>query len=662
MSKLFTSKIFRKIVLIFILSEGLSFISTANPGDTTWVTVWNGRWLDHYGAYDTTAVFPTGKRYRKVRMHYLLGRYSCPGNPQYCGSWDYTTKIHACPAGKDSVEIARIITPYATDWLNLNKSHNYIIEVTDYASILDGSTALRFAYEGYSWGFTLTLKLEFIEGVPPMDALSIKNIYDGYYTYGAATTATNYIENKLVPKTLSYTAPTSKVFMKNFVSGHGSDATGCGEFCKKYYRLKVDNNVISQKDLWRANCGINHIYPQTGTWVYDRANWCPGDVVWPIYHNLSNHTTASNNFTVDVDMQAYTVSNPTGGFSWASQFIQYSSPNHTKDISIEDIIAPTKDANYKRNNNSCGNPLVNIKNVGTDSIHSIVFSYGIVGATPSTYTWTGKLGFLDTTLAVLPQAPSVLNNTLSNAVFSVNILDVNGAGLDQNVFNDRYSSQVTPVPTVPKDIIIKMATNNSTNPSTGFNQTTWTLYDENGSVVAFRDNCSNATAYDDTLRDLAPGCYKISIDDSGCDGISWWANTAGGAGTFRIARINGTNAMPNFNGDFGCNFTQQFKILAPPPTTFVAVEDLNGSSINTVDIYPNPVTNTAYVKFDLAKRQTVKLSVFDISGKLLYKKEIPNAGFNYEQIPVGQLNAGVYFVTTLMENGTQITKKMVIQH
>ena len=241
-------------------------------------------------------------------------------------------------------------------------------------------------------------------------------------------------------------------------------------------------------------------------------------------------------------------------------------------------------------------------------------------------------------------------------------MDVNGTGLDQNIFNDRYSSQVLPAPTVPKDIIIKMATNNSTNPSTGFNQTTWTLYDENGTVVAFRDNCSNATAYDDTLRDLPPGCYKLSIDDSGCDGISWWANTAGGAGTFRIARINGTNAMPNFNGDFGCNFTQQFKILAPPPTTFVAIEDVNDNQVNTIDVYPNPVTNTAYVKFDLSKRQTVKLSVLDISGKLLYKKDIPNAGFNYEQIPVGQLNAGVYFVSIVMEDGSQVTKKMVIQH
>ena len=124
-----------KIIALLLLAELFSLPLQANPGDTTVVTVWNLRKLTQYGNYDTSAVFPTGKRYRKIRMHYILGRYACPGNPQYCGSWDYTTQIFARPANNDSVEIARVITPYATDWLSLNKKHDYVVEVT-------GTTAL----------------------------------------------------------------------------------------------------------------------------------------------------------------------------------------------------------------------------------------------------------------------------------------------------------------------------------------------------------------------------------------------------------------------------------------------------------------------------------------------------------------------------------------
>ncbi len=69
---------FKKIVLLLMLAEFCNLTAVANPGDTTWVTVYNLRKITQYGNYDTTAVFPTGKRYRKIRLHYILGRYACP--------------------------------------------------------------------------------------------------------------------------------------------------------------------------------------------------------------------------------------------------------------------------------------------------------------------------------------------------------------------------------------------------------------------------------------------------------------------------------------------------------------------------------------------------------------------------------------------------------
>jgi hypothetical protein len=644
----------KKIILVLIMAEIFNFTMISNPGDTTWVTVWNLRKLTYTGSYDTTAVFPTNLRYRKIRLHYILGRYACPPNTQYCGSWDYTTQIVARHAGMDSVEIARIITPYATDWLQQNKKHDYIVEVTDYATALDGTTAMRFNYQGYSFGFTITLKIEFIEGVPPMDALSVTNVYDGYYTYGSTS---DPIENHLSAKPYSYASPTSKAFLKNTVSGHGSDNMGCSEFCSKYYQLKINNSVVSQNQLWRSDCGINEVYPQTGTWIYERGNWCPGAVVWPIYHDLTPITTPNTTFTVDVDMQPYVNNSPSGGYNWVSHLIKYSAPNHTRDVSIEDIASPTKDDNYFRENPNCNSPIIKIKNVGTDTLTSITFTYGIQGSPPLTHTWTGSLAFLQESTEVFPGAPAILSSTATN-VFEVSAIKINGITGDQNSFNNTYTSKTMPVAVFPANFVIKMFTNKSTDPNTGFNETTWTLYDENEFVVAFRSALTNTTSYIDTVVNLAPGCYKMVIDDAGCDGMSWWANTAAGNGSLRFDYLGANNTIFLVPGDIGCNFTKFFVVKAPVVTVGI---NNNSPNPDVVEIYPNPADNVAYLKLDLNKGQTLHYKIIDMNGRLVQEKTVVKPAASYETVDLHDLSNGVYMISVELADHSIITKKLVIQ-
>lgn len=642
----------KKLSLLLLLAEVLSFSASANPGDTTWVTIWNQRKLTQYGNYDTSAVFPTNKRYRKIRMHYILGRYACPPGSQYCGSWDYTTQIYARPAGKDSVEIARVITPYATDWLSLGKKHDYIVEVTDYASALDGLTAMRFNYSGYSWGFTITLKLEFIEGIPPMDALSVKNVYDGYYPYGNVS---NSIENYLVPKTFTYAATTARAFLKNTVSGHGADANDCSEFCSKYYNLKINNSQVSQKQIWRSDCGSNEVYPQTGTWIYERANWCPGAVVWPIYHDLTSLTSANTTFTVDVDMQTYTVTSPSAGFNWVSQLVKYSAPNYSLDVSIEDIVAPTDDDNYLRENPACKNPILKLKNVGTTPVTSVAFTYGLKNGVPLTYTWTGNLNFLQETNAVFPASTGILSSTLSN-VFTASVVSVNGQSGDNNVLNNSYQSKTKPVTSLLKDFAVVMLTNNSLDPNTNFNESSWKLTNQSGSVIASRSNLANGTVYLDTLRNLPPGCYKFEVFDSGCDGLAWWANTAGGTGVLRLDYVNANNTIYSFPTDIGCGFTLDFII---ENNNLVSVPKF--ASVNSVEVFPNPTNNKAFVTFDLNHAQTVSYQLKDIAGKTIIEKSLYGVKTFCEHLDLTGMSEGLYVFTAKMEDGSQVTKKLVVQ-
>lgn len=648
----------RTFVIVFFLQFFCSTVY-ANPGDTTWVTIYNQRKLTYYGDYDTTTTLPSGVRYRKIRLHYILGTYVCPGNPQYCGSWDYTTQIFAKPANNDTVEIARVITPYATNWIQTNRKHDYVIDVTDYAPILQGNLGIKFAYQGYSFGFHVTVKLEMIEGVPAMDALKIKNIYNGYFPYGNDA---NPIENYLTNKTYSYAAPATKAFVKNFVSGHGSDDTGCSEFCSKYYQLLINNSQVSQKQLWRNDCGLNQVYPQTGTWLYDRSNWCPGAVVWPIYHDISALTTANTDFSVNINMEPYSApdqGNASGGYGIASQLISYSVVNHATDISVEEIIAPSNNENHFRNNSTCSNPIIKIKNVGTNSITQIVFNYGLQGMAPLTYTWNGSINFLSETNVVFPPSVSVFTNNLSS-VFNVSVVSVNGNNGDDNLFNNIYSSVTNTVTTFPSDFVVKLYTNNATDPATGKNETSWKIYDENGVIVSQRNNLNNLTVYLDTIN-LQPGCYKLSIDDSGCDGYEWWAYSYytpnPGTGTLRLDYTSFPASFYNFSGDIGCNYTKYFKVAAGA----VSIKESTVNK-NLIDVFPNPAGNVVYFKIDLQKESNIEYKICDITGKIILEEKLNNIISAYEKINVSQINNGIYFITFELENGEKQTKKIIIQN
>lgn len=638
-----------KLIGLFILAELVSLPLQANPGDTTVVTVWNLRKLTQYGNYDTTAVFPTGKRYRKIRMHYILGRYACPGNPQYCGSWDYTTQIFARPANNDSVEIARVITPYATDWLQQNKTHTYIEEVTDYASILDGTCGMRFNYSGYSWGFNITLKIEFIEGIPPMDALKVKNVYGGYFPYGNSA---NSIENYLIDKPFTYTT-NGRVFLKNTVSGHGSDNTGCAEFCNKFYSLKINNSQIAQRQIWKNDCGINNVYPQTGTWVYNRGGWCPGAIVWPTYHELTSVTSPNTTFSVNIDMQNYTGSGSLGGYNYETQIITYSAPNVTRDVSIEDIMAPSKDANYVRHNSRCSNPIVKIKNTGASTATSVAFAYQVNTGTVLTYTWVGTLNYLDTMTVVFPPSSSLFT-TSATAAFHVSLTAVNDIASDDNTFNNDYHSKFDPVLVVPETFVLKFLTNNNAA------ENYWTLYDENDFALVSSLPFNNTTLYKDTIMNLPPGCYRVVLDDYGCNGLNWWAAPGQGSGSLRIERLNGSTAFV-FPVDFGCSYTKFFTVAAPQQTVDISgVADVTATK-NSIEVFPSPTSETAFIKLDLAKSQTISYKMTDVNGRVIIQKSVPNVSAVYEKIDVSTLQTGLYFVTVQLQDGTTVSKKLVVE-
>lgn len=633
-----------KKLLIVALIALLPAITKAANGDTTWVQAHSDIWLDHYGNHDTMIQFPNGATsYRRVYMIWTLGKYQCPGSPQYCGDWDYTVNNYLMTKTGDTVELGRFITPYAnagsprTPW---TWKQRYVFDVTDYYTLLKDSATVRINYSGYSWGFTANVKFAFVEGTPARNVLGVNRLWNGYFNYGGATPIDNAVAQK------SLTAPNNTQFaaLKFIVSGHGSDNNYCSEFCKKYYQVKLNGNQIEQKDMWRDNCGKNHIYPQSGTWVYDRGNWCPGDIVFANTHKLPG-ITSGNNFDVDVDFEPYTSPNGGAGFGVNGAVFYYGGYNHTKDASLEDIIAPSNHETHFRENPCGGKPIIEVMNNGADAITNMKIEYGVDGGTKYTYNWTGNLVSLDKVKITLPEIIEIRTATGSNNSFTAKISEVNG-GADADATNDQLKSYFVAAPKWPNTVRVNFRTNNVAN------ETRWKIYDGLNNIVAQREGASPATTYIDTVN-FGPGSYRLVFEDDGCDGLSWWANSAAGSGSIIVRALTNLTSYPlsgYFGGDFGCGFTQEFTVYWP---TSVETIKIAGAAM---EISPNPATNQVTVTFDGTDIKGT-LNVIDMTGRVVLNQACNTAETT---INTSALTNGVYSVIYVGNNGIKSQSKLII--
>ena len=85
---------------------------------------------------------------------------------------------------------------------------------------------------------------------------------------------------------------------------------------------------------------------------------------------------------------------------------------------------------------------------------------------------------------------------------------------------------------------------------------------------------------------------------------------------------------------------------------FIGVEE-NGPSTGsgTFVVYPNPVSNILHIEGDIDGGQ---LSIYDLMGRMVYQSEY------HTEIPVSQLNDGLYFLSITTNDGQVINQKFII--
>ncbi|MEZ4772153.1 MAG: T9SS type A sorting domain-containing protein [Bacteroidia bacterium] len=114
-----------------------------------------------------------------------------------------------------------------------------------------------------------------------------------------------------------------------------------------------------------------------------------------------------------------------------------------------------------------------------------------------------------------------------------------------------------------------------------------------------------------TASDLASGSYTVNITDyNGCQ----------------------TSATLNVDSNVG-------------------IEDLAKAGINSMSVYPNPTQGAFTVNIELAKRDDLQLTIFDVNGKAVYQRNKTSVTNLNEQIDLSGVSAGIYTLKVTTSQG-----------
>ena len=539
----------------------------------------------------------------------------------------------------ENYEVARVITPYGGNLANSWK-FPYRFDITDFVSLLRDSVEIRVLYEGWSDGFTATLDFDFIEGTPPREAFKVTNLWNGGFPYGDVN---NPEDSFLTAKQLTIDNNAKSAKLRILQTGHGFGGNeNCAEFCQKSHYIKIDGTQEFKGLIWRNDCGLNPLYPQAGTWLYDRANWCPGSASKPFEYELMPLVSAGQRIELDVDMQYFVnVSNNNCSYGFGSALISYGANSFAKDACLEDILSPTNYLPHGRSNPICRNPVVRIKNNGSETLTNLVIKYGVVGGVEQIFNWTGSLKFLQTAdveLGIIDWASSSGGN-----IFEVKVEKPNGQ-TDEYQHNNTLRSTFVNPPMYPSEFYIQLRTNNAGG------ETSYFIWDGAGNVIFTKNGLAANTTFRDTFR-LADGCYQFEIKDSGKDGLSFFANQDG-TGSLRFATLVNNNTIKQFDANFGTSIIHNFTVGG-----LVSTENLTVTE-PTIYVYPNPAQREFTIDIAELGVEEVEIEVFSVTGQRVYLNKIIGNNMN---INVVGLESGLYFVKVLSGDRRYYKKVIILE-
>lgn len=215
--------------------------------------------------------------YNQVLAHLTV---SCPNVTGGCDDWDRLAYIEAKAPNGDWVELIRYITPYGVPC-------NHYLDVTDFASLLQGNTEIRMYIETWgTGGWKMNLDFTYVLGTPDHLYSAVQNVWHGNYNFGDPA-ALQPVDTVTIDPGAAQSAS-----LRLVTTGHGwgNNNTGnAAEFYHATHHVYVNGTNNFAQDLWQ-NCNPNPdgCSPQNGTWQYNRAGWCPGSIAPPFEYDLTS--------------------------------------------------------------------------------------------------------------------------------------------------------------------------------------------------------------------------------------------------------------------------------------------------------------------------------------------------------------------------------------
>jgi hypothetical protein len=149
------------------------------------------------------------------------------------------------------------------------------------------------------------------------------------------------VSASLPPQPIVLPSGATRAAVRVFVTGHGQgNLDNCGEFCAQDHHLLVDGAEAATQTIWRDDCDQNPVSNQHGSWMYARANWCPGADVKPWRIDLGARPQAITlSYTTQDYVNTCSPTNCSTGTCALRTGCDYDGGNHTPPIYAFSAIA-----------------------------------------------------------------------------------------------------------------------------------------------------------------------------------------------------------------------------------------------------------------------------------------------------------------------------------
>jgi hypothetical protein len=389
----------------------------------------------------------------------------------------------------------------------------------------------------------------------------------------------------------------------------------------------LQNNTLGPQSGGGMGNNYNHmhrlVHMVTGQWGDDITNTSQGTLFSQTYtYTIPNDYNGipADLFTAEMEVVAFVTETTQKIISGNGAFATYTGLPNDNDVSLKSV------QDFGDICDSSISPIIEIQNLGNNTLTNLDIQYSVNGGALQTYNWTGSLNALFTEQLTLPDIQFNLQQ--------VNQLVVNIPS-DDDTSNNAETKTINAA-----DIFITPSVNLSLTLDNYPSETVWGVLDSAGNVI---QQGSGYTQQGQTINVTIPlpqdDCYEFVILDSFGDGIC----CAYGNGSYTLTAQNGDVIITG--GQFQSEERKTF-------SNFNTLSS-NSFEISEFNVYPNPSNGIVNVNVN----QPFQYEIYNLQGKLI-TNGITNS--SSEQLDLRDLSTGMYLLKITIGSSSR-TQKLILK-